>query len=568
MEVGASVVIAAYNAEAFLADAIRSALDQTVPVEVIVVDDGSTDGTWQVAQSFGDAVRRISLPHGGPSKARNAGLESASAEFVMFLDADDVIAPRKVERQLREFEESPEAGWVLSDVLIIDYAKNVTETASKKYGYAQREMGGWLEKQLQAEPFIPIMSPLVRRSVFDPPGAPPVRFTNDRDTGLKFTLKQPEDWRFWYQLSKHGRARYVPEVLATYHHRKTGRSRLPDDARVAVPDITQPVRLNLGAGTLGSPSEHWLHGFVNKDKSHGWCYEDGLGDYPDGSVAAILISHSIMYVRIEDWPRMFAEFARVLEPGGIIRITEDDTEHPDSRRYRSLWNGSEPGVTYTGPALVREHLARVGLTPLDVTPATSHYRDQSLVHRWHGDPPHVFFMEGRRDSAVLFAPHCDDEVLWASFTMLKYRPHLVVCFKSARDYGPDDVRERETRDASEILGARSVEYWAGGDIEAQMQAYDARMRPARVWAPDRRTSHPEHLAVAVAAETVFGSRLTTYHTYDASGKVRAGQPVAFEPAWTEAKLRALTRHVSQIRHPRANQWFMNDLFEYYGTETA
>lgn len=174
-------------------------------------------------------------------------------------------------------------------------------------------------------------------------------------------------------------------------------------------------------------------------------------------------------------------------------------------------------------------------------------------------------------SGVLFSPHNDDETLFASFTIIRYRPHVVVCFESTSDYGDLKLRERETRAAAEnVLRAAGVSQWASEreeDLVERMRTLDRNRTPARVWAPSPEASHPDHVAVAVAAAKVFGSRLTTYHTYDGGGKVRRGPLVPHEPGWTQLKLLALARYESQIRHPRANQFFMADLAEYYGLET-
>src|SRR5262249_40178700 len=77
------------------------------------------------------------------------------------------------------------------------------------------------------------------------------------------------------------------------------------------------LRLNLGGGI--NP----IRGFDNLDKSEGWTFEDGLGFYADDTVEAVTISHSLMYVDLEEWPAVFAEIARVLQPGGFLRVTED-----------------------------------------------------------------------------------------------------------------------------------------------------------------------------------------------------------------------------------------------------
>jgi glycosyltransferase involved in cell wall biosynthesis len=100
----ASVVIPAYNAEQFLERTLRSALQQTYSnLEVIVVDDGSTDRTRGIAEAIAatDArVQIVSVPNGGVAKARNTGLNKATGEFVAFLDADDLWHPTKIELQV------------------------------------------------------------------------------------------------------------------------------------------------------------------------------------------------------------------------------------------------------------------------------------------------------------------------------------------------------------------------------------------------------------------------------------------------------------------------------------
>jgi glycosyltransferase involved in cell wall biosynthesis len=97
-----SVVIPCYNAARFLGETLRSVLGQTrLPLEVIVVDDGSTDGSDAVAESFGPPVRVVRQDHRYDSAARNRGIEEAKGEWIAFLDADDLWLPRKLEKQLK-----------------------------------------------------------------------------------------------------------------------------------------------------------------------------------------------------------------------------------------------------------------------------------------------------------------------------------------------------------------------------------------------------------------------------------------------------------------------------------
>lgn len=109
-----SVVIPAYNAERFLAEAIESVLAQEYePIEIIVVDDGSTDGTAAVAQGYAHAVTCVRQPNGGIGAARNRGVEAASGELLAFLDADDLWAPGRLRRQVEALGRDPAPDIVL-----------------------------------------------------------------------------------------------------------------------------------------------------------------------------------------------------------------------------------------------------------------------------------------------------------------------------------------------------------------------------------------------------------------------------------------------------------------------
>lgn len=146
------------------------------------------------------------------------------------------------------------------------------------------------------------------------------------------------------------------------------------------------MKLNLGCGP------HKLGGFDNLNPP-GWSFEEGL-NYSDGSVEAITISHSLMMVTLADWPYVFSEIARVLEPGGILRVTEDDTENPESERHGDgVWHDA---VTATGPKLVAKHMRAAGLKVTRREAAETGFRDFSLCQALHGDPPKVFFLEGRK----------------------------------------------------------------------------------------------------------------------------------------------------------------------------
>jgi glycosyltransferase involved in cell wall biosynthesis len=110
---GISVVIPVYNCERYLGEAIESVLCQTCrPTEVFVIDDGSTDGTAGVAQSYAPLVHYVFQPNSGAASARNGGAELAREAFLSFLDSDDLWVEDKLSRQMACFEEDPQLDMV------------------------------------------------------------------------------------------------------------------------------------------------------------------------------------------------------------------------------------------------------------------------------------------------------------------------------------------------------------------------------------------------------------------------------------------------------------------------
>lgn len=112
-----SVIIGAYNAQPYIAEAIDSVFAQThPPLELIVVDDGSDDGTDDVIKGYGDRLRYIRQERGGNGAARNRAVTVARGEFFAFLDADDRFTPRKLELQLAELDADPKLDLVFGHV--------------------------------------------------------------------------------------------------------------------------------------------------------------------------------------------------------------------------------------------------------------------------------------------------------------------------------------------------------------------------------------------------------------------------------------------------------------------
>lgn len=182
-----SVIIAAYNAEKYLAGAIDSVLAQSYPsVECIVVDDGSTDRTAEIAKGYGAKVRYLYQANAERSAARNNGMGQASGEYLNFLDADDLLAPEKLAEQVAFLEEHPEYDVAYSRVGYFNEHDGSSFTPNRK-----TPSGDIVPELLQGN-FITIHSPLIRRAAAE------------RTTGFDPARNRFEDWDFLLRLGLAG----------------------------------------------------------------------------------------------------------------------------------------------------------------------------------------------------------------------------------------------------------------------------------------------------------------------------------------------------------------------------
>lgn len=208
----ATVVITSYNSEAVIRRSVGAVLAQTVPCDIVLADDGSTDATvWRAVRMADDRLTVLHLPHsGGPSAGRNAGIAMAATPFVAVLDADDRIAPEKIERQIAELERTGSA-WCLCDALVEGW-----DDANEGQPLIARGRAGWVGEALAQYNFIPTAVPLLRTDL-----ARRARFVDTPVTGSGATT---EDWNYWKDVAVLEPAAYVPETLATYSWSEGGRS--------------------------------------------------------------------------------------------------------------------------------------------------------------------------------------------------------------------------------------------------------------------------------------------------------------------------------------------------------
>ena len=203
-----SVVIPTYNYGRFLATAIDSALAQTyTPMEVIVVDDGSTDDTAAVVARYGDRIRVLRKPNGGLSSARNAGIALARGDLVALLDADDRWLPEKLERQVPYFVSDGRVGMVHTGSRIFDHGTGMT--LCEVFPQASLDFHELMNCCAVSAP-----STVIRRKVFPHVG------------GFDQTLAEAEDWDMWIRIAAAGwKVTGCPEVLVEYRTHTSNMSR-------------------------------------------------------------------------------------------------------------------------------------------------------------------------------------------------------------------------------------------------------------------------------------------------------------------------------------------------------
>lgn len=201
-----SVIIPTYNRHAFLADAIDSVLAQTyTDLEVIVVDDGSTDSTaLMVKERFGPdpRVRYFYQNNAERCVARNRGIAESRGEFLAFLDSDDLWLPSKIEKQVRLFADNPDVGMVYSWWSDIDVDGNHLQ--DNGWMGMEGQTHGLIFRQLLQGNILSLATSVVRRSVINDVGG----FT------LNPGLLCFEDWELWTRISYKHRIEFVPEPLA------------------------------------------------------------------------------------------------------------------------------------------------------------------------------------------------------------------------------------------------------------------------------------------------------------------------------------------------------------------
>jgi glycosyltransferase involved in cell wall biosynthesis len=213
-----------YNAGVRIGAAISGVLTQTYPdVELVVVDDGSTDDTVRIAEGFGDRLTVIRQANAGPNAARNAGIRAATGEVIAWCDSDDFLLPNYLATAMAVLEESPARTWVTCA------SRALTERGLSDYGYSpfgRVARADQREAILQVN-FVSIFSVFPRAMV--------------EEVGpLREDLHRCEDWEYWARAIFSGwRVAFQPETASLYRQQGASQSSDPtammdaEDAMIA-----------------------------------------------------------------------------------------------------------------------------------------------------------------------------------------------------------------------------------------------------------------------------------------------------------------------------------------------
>lgn len=208
-----SAIIPAYNAAQYITEALDSVLAQTYPVyEIIVVDDGSTDGTAEIVKEIASSapsvpprndvpIKYIYQENKGPAATRNRGIKEATGDYMAFLDADDLWLPEKIEKQVKLFDGSDYA-MVYCDMSHEVNGRVINKSYLKERNY-KYVSDGKVYKNLLRENFIFTPTVIMKKDIIDKIGY--------FDEGLKIC----EDYKMWLNVAKNYPVGFANEPLVT-----------------------------------------------------------------------------------------------------------------------------------------------------------------------------------------------------------------------------------------------------------------------------------------------------------------------------------------------------------------
>jgi glycosyltransferase involved in cell wall biosynthesis len=196
-----SVIVPAFNRSDLTVRTIKSILDQRYEnIEVLVVDDGSTDDTAKKLEQFGSSIIYLYKINGGACSARNLGIKNATGDYLAFIDCDDIYYDDKVSKCVEYLEKRPSFGFVQTAIHLIDDDDKVVGSFSPSSKMAT----GWIAEKLILGDFISNPTVIARKECFDNVGL------------FDESIFMPADWDMWLRMAEKYQAGYINEPLSGY----------------------------------------------------------------------------------------------------------------------------------------------------------------------------------------------------------------------------------------------------------------------------------------------------------------------------------------------------------------
>jgi glycosyltransferase involved in cell wall biosynthesis len=202
-----SVIIPAYNCAQFLSETLDSVLRQSfADYEIIIVDDGSKDNTLAVIEEYERSgnIRGVSQKNKGPAAARNVGIKIARGVYCAFVDADDLMMPERLSRQVQALEANKAPGLVYTDLMTFN-EEGIVHRTKKEFIHPY---AGWVLDRLLITNFITTSTVMVRKKCFESVGL----FDEAKD------MRGVEDYKMWLQISEKYPVEYIDAPLVRYRY--------------------------------------------------------------------------------------------------------------------------------------------------------------------------------------------------------------------------------------------------------------------------------------------------------------------------------------------------------------
>ncbi len=298
-----SVIIPTYNRKDYLKEALDSVLRQSFKdFEIIVIDDGSNDGTSELIQEeYGSSIRYYWQENQGESAARNRGLEIAQGEYIAFLDSDDRWLKEKLTKQVIYLNENPIPGMVFSQAWIID--KTGKRIKSDPWGIELNNDGIELESLVFNNKISGPSSTLIRRSVIDKVG--------EFDSNIRYG----EDWDLWLRIAKLYDIAFIEEPLIEVRRHRNSQCYYPSS------DINK-IRLADHLSIIEKATFTWSDSSTERLKERAFAHKYSQAFLAEAAVGNYQSSKEILQSAVGLAPEVLHDtnnFGRfVVNHGGLI----------------------------------------------------------------------------------------------------------------------------------------------------------------------------------------------------------------------------------------------------------